>query len=57
MAKLPPSSIESCGVGQGISPREEDVCPSYTFEEEKDDDGHLLPFLNGELQRWPWPMP
>ena len=20
-------------------------------------DGHLLPFLNGELRRWPWPTP
>ena len=43
------SSIESCGGGHGISSREEEVCSSYSNEEEKDDHGHLPLFLSEEL--------
>ena len=43
------TSVESCGGGHGISSREEEVWASYSYEEEKDDHGHLPPFLSGEL--------
>ena len=43
------TSMQSCGGGHGISSREEEVCPSYFYEEEKDDHGHLPPVLSGEL--------
>ena len=43
------TSVESCESGHGISSREEKVCPSYSQEEEKDDHGHLPPFLIEDL--------
>ena len=49
MAMFLPSLVKSCWGGHGIASTEEEVCSSYSSREEKDDHGHLPPFLRGEL--------
>ena len=45
--------VESCESGHGLGDHllEEEVCPPYSQEEEKDVHGHLLPFQSRELWR------
>ena len=47
MVIILPSSEESCEGGHGPSSRVEEICSSYSYEEQ-DDHGHHPPFLNRE---------
>ena len=48
MAIFLPASVERCGGDHGLLEKGE-VCPSYSYDEEKDDHGPLPLFLSGEL--------